>query len=409
MNISYFKKNKLPNSPGVYFFKKGKEILYIGKATSLKDRTKSYFSKDLIKTRGPAILDMVTQSSKIDFQKTDSVLEALILESELIKKYQTKYNTKERDDKSYNYVIITDEKYPRVILVREHDLKEGKFLSPIKKQFGPFPNAGQLRDALKLIQRIFPFFDIKKPVSDLNSADKNRLNLNVQIGIYPNIDSDNFESDYKNTIRHISLFFQGQKKEILRQLKKQVKIESSQKKFERAAEIQKTIFALEHINDVSLMKKDDTPDFSLGRMESYDIAHTSGSQTVGVMVVSENGQFVKTEYKKFIIKTADKNDDYGALLEVLTRRFNHMEWRTPDFVVIDGGIGQLNVAKKFLKGKGLNKIKIFSVVKDGRHKAREILGPKKLAQKYGDHIIRLNEETHRFAINFHRKRRDMIK
>jgi excinuclease ABC subunit C len=179
MNLSDFKKQNLPDNPGVYFFKKGREILYIGKATSLRDRVRSYFSDDLIKTRGPALVDMVTQSNSVDFQDTDSVLEALILESTLIKKHQPKYNTKERDDKSFNFVIVTNEKFPRILLVRGHDLKTGKFDAPIKNKYGPFTNAGQLREALKLIQRIFPFFDTNKPVDQLNNVDKKRVGLNI--------------------------------------------------------------------------------------------------------------------------------------------------------------------------------------------------------------------------------------
>lgn len=414
MTLAELKKKKLPNLPGVYIFKKGREILYIGKATSLRDRTKSYFANDLIKTRGPAIVDMVTQATNISYKKTDSVLEALVLESELIKKHQPKYNTKERDDKSYNYLVITDEKYPRVLVVRGHDLSEGVFQAPIKKQFGPFTNAGQLREALRLVQRIFPFFDTNKAVDQLSPADKRRLQVNMQIGIYPDLDSTTFEKDYKKTIQHITLLFQGKKKQILQLLKKQMKEESKKQNFEKAGEIKKTIFALEHINDVSLMKKDDLPNFKLGRIESYDIAHTGGSETVGVMVVSENGRLVKNEYKKFIIKSAKSGDDYGALLEVFSRRFRHDEWRMPDLIVVDGGVGQLNIAKKAIKNIKIELLKdvdIVSVVKDNKHQARDILGPSKISsdKDIREHIIAVNAETHRFAINFHRKRRDVLK
>src|SRR5450830_621233 len=106
MNSQRFKKIKLPKKPGIYFFYKDKEIIYIGKATSLRDRVKSYFGKDLIETRGPLIIDMVFKASKIEWQATDSVLEAIILEANLIKKHQPYHNTKEKDDKSFNYVCI---------------------------------------------------------------------------------------------------------------------------------------------------------------------------------------------------------------------------------------------------------------------------------------------------------------
>ena len=141
MKVESFKKTKLPNIPAVYFFLKGKEIIYIGKATSLRDRIKSYFGKDLIEARGPLLVDMIFHSDKIKWQATDSVLEALILEASLIKKHQPKYNTKEKDDKSFNYVVITKparttvqsggEKLPKVIIVR------GKVLQQEQKNFGP--------------------------------------------------------------------------------------------------------------------------------------------------------------------------------------------------------------------------------------------------------------------------------
>ena len=124
MTNENLKKLKLPDKPGVYFFLKGRNILYIGKATSLRDRTKSYFSKDLINTRGPLVADMVFKANKLDWQETDSVLEALILEAELIKKHQPYYNTREKDDKSFLSVIITSEKLPRVFTIRTRNIKE---------------------------------------------------------------------------------------------------------------------------------------------------------------------------------------------------------------------------------------------------------------------------------------------
>ena len=115
---------KLPDTPGVYFFLgRRREILYIGKATSLKSRVRSYFAADLNETRGSFIANMVTEAVSIDFRKTDSVLEAIILEADLIKKFQPRFNTKEKDDKSFNCVSVTSEDFPRIIIVREKDLE----------------------------------------------------------------------------------------------------------------------------------------------------------------------------------------------------------------------------------------------------------------------------------------------
>lgn len=143
MNIQDFKHLKLPEAPGVYFFKDIKEeILYIGRATSLHDRVYSYFSNDLIATRGPLLVDMVTKASTVDFIQTDSVLEAIILESNEIKKYLPYFNTKEKDNRSYNFVVITDEEFPRVVIARGRTLDkldEKDLGFKIKYQFGPYP------------------------------------------------------------------------------------------------------------------------------------------------------------------------------------------------------------------------------------------------------------------------------
>src|SRR3989344_8868608 len=187
MQIKYFKKIKIPDKPGVYFFRKGKNTLYIGKATSLKDRTKSYFGKDLIQTRGPLIVDMVFKAGQIKWAVTDSVLEALILEANLIKKYQPYYNTREKDDKSFNYVCITGEKLPKVIIARGKNLKKQIF----SKVYGPFPNSSQLHDGIKIVRRIFPFLDEKS---------KNYMEFYKQINLVPDL---NDRKMYLQNIRNI--------------------------------------------------------------------------------------------------------------------------------------------------------------------------------------------------------------
>lgn len=446
MNSQQLAKFNLPEKPGVYFFKKGQDILYIGKATSLRDRVRSYFANDLITTRGSRIIDMVTMADKIDFQVSDSVLEALILESALIKKHTPKYNIKEKDDRSYNYVVVTKENFPRVLIIRGKELKHNLGLAKdlkIAKKFGPFPNGAQLKEALKLVKKLFPYFDTKAPVEigDVKAA-KNH-NLNFQINIYPDIYSGKVSrEEYLQNIKNIELLFGGKKKTILKNLEKQMVAYAKKLEFEKATKIKKTIFALEHIRDVSLIKeveenfegensgdiKQDNAEsktagqnlFKKSRIESYDIAHLAGSNTVGVMTVMEEGELKKADYRKFNVKTAIKSDDYGALTEVLTRRLNHPEWPLPEILVVDGGVGQLNVAVKVLKNnlpaETFSKIKIVSVVKDDKHKAREILEAgatssksETLSKTLQKNIFLLNQDTHRFAIKFHREKRKMLK
>mgnify|MGYP003392938017 CR=1 FL=1 len=411
MNIKILQKLKIPKSPGVYFFLKGKEIIYIGKATSLKNRVKSYFGKDLITTRGPLLVDMVFSADKLEWQKTDNVLEALILEAEFIKKNQPKYNTKEKDDKSFNYIVITKEELPKVIIVRGKNLSEEEKNS--LNTFGPYTNGSQLREAVKIIRRIFPFLDEKS---------KNYAEFYRQLNLVPNLKDHEL---YLQNIKNIKLFLRGKKKEIFRNLKKEMKTYALRHEFEKAGEIKRQVFSLQHINDVALLKNEVSiqknsstflhpasgtfrkNNFSVStlRIEAYDIAHMGGKNMVGVMTVVENGQAVKSEYKKFKIRTQGDANDTGALAEVLSRRLNHPEWTFPDLIVVDGGVAQINTAHKVLRALKI-KIPVVSVVKDERHKPKAIQGSEVLAREYKSAIVLANSEAHRFAINYHKNMRN---
>lgn len=425
MNSQYIKNNILPENPGVYLFKKGKGILYIGKATSLRDRVKSYFSNDLISTRGPLIVDMVFLADKIDYIETDSVLEALILEASLIKKYQPRYNTKEKDNKSYNYVVITKEEFPRVLIERGRNLVGGKrsLLESQKRGdlgepkfssvFGPFPYGTQLKDALKIVRKIFPFRDKCTPYFPHQSASVPHLSaypkpcFDYQLGLCPGVCIGSIsKKDYAKNIKNIELFFEGKKKQLIKKLEKDMGSFSKKQEFEKANEVKKTIFALNHIQDVALIKKEDTSDFSayvprLHRIEAYDIAHISGEANVGVMTVIENGKINKNEYRKFIIRDSKQNDIAG-LEEILKRRLKHTEWTLPQVIVVDGGKAQINIARKVLSNL---QIKIVSVLKGEGHKPKAILGDKNITEKYSNDILLANNEAHRFVIKYHRQRR----
>ncbi len=421
MKKQNLKNFKLPDKPGVYFFMKGKSILYIGKATSLRDRVKSYFSKDLIATRGPLILDMVTQADNIKYEATDSVLEALILEANLIKRFQPKYNTKEKDNKSFNYVCITSDQLPRVLVVRGRGLDKKLYA----KVYGPFPNGSQLKEAMKIIRRIFPYFDN-------DSLKKNNKEFYKQLGLIPKINvvsqkasfprvlgggrtrgqtssEKNFlatQQNYKNNIKNLKLFFEGKKKSVISNFKKEMLVCAKKKEFEKAGEFKNKIFALEHINDVALIKNEifgsPTSEY---RIEAYDIAHMSGKNMVGVMTVMENGEISKSEYKKFIIRTQSDVNDTGALEEVLSRRLRHTEWGLPNLIVVDGSTAQVNVAKMVLNRYQFQ-IPVVGVVKDDRHKAKAIIGETSVVKAYKKEILLVNSESHRFAINFHKQKRN---
>jgi len=423
MNSQQLRKIGLPDKPGVYFFKKGNTTLYIGKATSLRSRVRSYFSNDLIATRGPMILDMVTISTNIEWQETDSVLESLILEANLIKKYKPKYNTKEKDNKSFNYVCITKDTLPKVIIVRGRGLNKKEY----NKVYGPFPNGLQLREAMKIIRPIFPFIDN-------DSIKRNNTEFYKQLGLIPAVsmsiakqkssfsnwsgpssslirgpEKKNFSAsqlEYKNNIKNLKLFFEGKKKSVVVNFKKEMSLYASRKEFEKAGEIKKRIFALDHINDVALLKDESSSAIIGGfRIEAYDIAHMGGKNMVGVMTVIENNEVNKSEYRKFIIRTQDGANDTGALEEVLSRRLRHIEWGLPNLIVVDGSIAQVNVVKRVLNRYQFN-ILIVGVVKDERHRPKALLGDENIIKNYKKQILLANNESHRFAITFHKLKRN---
>lgn len=437
---------KLPDAPGVYRFVGPKrptsakastrhgEVLYVGKATSLRDRVKSYFIKDIAEVRSPLIEKIVNDAVAVEVEETDSVLEALILEAKLIKKYQPIGNTDNKDNKSWSYVVVTNETFPRVLVARERELSttfgfsgrtpETKS-SKLKALFGPFPSAGTLREALKIIRKIFPFFDPPFLLSlDVGRQDKGRrtsliggltpgqektVRFNQSIGLYP---QELNEREYKKTIRALVDIFSGNKPALMKRLEKEMHALAKKKKFEEAAVIKRKLFALRHIQDITLIKEElKVPTTATFRIEAYDTAHIRGSAPRGVMAVVEEGEAQKSKYRVFTIRGPQMldvgrptfgGDDYAALDEIITRRARHREWPFPQLVVIDGGKAHLNRAKKTLKDAGIN-AEVVSVVKDEKHRPREILGKPSLALTHEADILLANSEAHRFSIGRHRK------
>ncbi len=396
-------KLKLPDTPGVYFFLGArKEILYIGKATSLKNRVRSYFANDIVEKRSPLIEQMVALAKTVEHTATDSVLEALILETNLIRSHKPKYNTKSKDDKSYNHLIITNEEWPRVLVVRGKDLTEKYSSDEIKYHFGPFPSGSLFREAIKIVRKLFQFYDTKEAVdAPLSKFARGKIDFNRQIGLYP--DQQN-RTEYLRTIRHIKLFFEGKKHKILAELEHDMMKAAKAEKFEEAGRLKKKIFALNHIQDIALIKTEHHVyrDEKSVRIEAYDIAHLAGKDMVGVMTVVDSGEADKNEYRKFKIKTLSDANDPAALREVLRRRFEHTEWPYPHIIVADGNIIQKNAIEGVLKEFNVS-IPVVAVVKDERHKASRLMGPEMLLKQHKLEILLANAEAHRFAINYFRK------
>ena len=429
MSISILKNriNRLPKSPGVYeFYDKQGKILYIGKATNLKDRVGSYFLKNAHIDR-PNIEPMISQIVDIKVHQTDSVLEALILEANLIKKYQPKYNVRERDDKSFAYVIITKEEFPRILIVRKTELQKfpisnfqfpnksklskskilyTKYQIPYTKAYGPYISKRQLEIALKLMRRIFLYHSIKQQ--------SEKYCLDYQLGRCPGPYAGAIsKQDYLKNIHGIEMILQGRKKSLIKELEKDMKDYAKNREFEKAAEARNRIFALKHIQDVALISDDKKiPDTKYRildtRIEGYDISNIGGDFATGAMVVFAGNKPDKSQYRKFGIRTVEGIDDVGMMREVLRRRFQN-DWPKPDLILVDGGKGHLNMTQNVCNEFGLD-IPVAAVAKGPTRKKidvyynkealayQNIISDKKL-------IEQIRNEAHRFAISYHKKLR----
>lgn len=437
MSIISQKLKLLPNSPGVYiFYTKSGEILYVGKATSLRDRVGSYF--DLTPSPSPykgeggrsrPIEIMIDEVRDIKIKKTDTVLEAYLLEQDLIKKLQPKYNVDGKDDKSFSYIIVTKEEFPRFVILRKTDLENLKSQNSKRKTtaqnlklykkipntkyqiratkiYGPYTSKKQIEVALKILRKIFPYH--------ARSQKTEKGCLESQIGLCPGpYDKAITKQDYAKNIRGIKIILEGKKKSLIAKMKKEMEKYSQKQEFEKAADMRNKIFALQHIQDIAIISKGDD-EFKIQnsklknlRVEGYDISNISGSHAVGSMVVfdssKENLEPNKNEYRKFKIKTIEGANDVGAMREVLIRRFQN-NWEKPNLIVLDGGAGHLNMARKILRTFHLD-IPIMAVAKGPKRKKLDLRSFGSVPVLPKDIIEQIRDESHRFAISYHRKLR----
>ena len=398
---------KLPETPGVYLMKDAKgKLLYVGKAGNLRRRVSSYF----LRPHDARIERLVQRIAKIDHENTDSALEALILESALIKKHQPPFNIREKDDKSFLYVGITKEDFPRVLLLRGKELSGGSDIPPFRATYGPFVSSSSLKEALRIMRRIFPW-NTHFPGE---TGKMKRACFNYGIGLCPGTCIGGIsKSEYMKTVRNIVLFFSGEKKKIIMELEYEMKKASKKLEFEKAERIKRQLFALQHIQDTALIHENEIGNWKLEignsakRVEGYDISNISGTDPVGSMVVFMDNKPMNGEYKKFIIKTVKGSNDIGMLREVLERRFSHTPkekgWAYPDLVLVDGGKGQANTAKRVLAEKHIN-IPVIGIAKGSKRKRNDIIGvkPEWVSERT---LEQVRNEAHRFAITFHKKRR----
>lgn len=382
MDLS-LKAKKMPLSAGVYLFldKRG-QALYVGRAVVLRRRVLNYFQKNI----DPRIGEMVARAADIKYRSTANLLEAVILEANLIKKYWPKYNVKEKDNRSFLYLVIPKTDYPRPLIIRQREL--AKFSVGSVHIFGPYQSLSLLQNALKIIRRVFPYSTCQ-PFSGKGCFD-------YQIKLCPGLCVGAIsKEDYQKNIKNIVMLLSGQKKRLLNQLKKENPDKAK---------------SLEHLQDVTLLTRDNIefPVQKISRIEGYDISHLTGKETYGAMAVFSDGKPDKTQYRLFKIKSAPANDDLRALEEMITRRLGHAEWPAPDLILIDGGKPQVNFIYRMLQKRQIN-IPLMGLSKYQGDKLIFAPGTKKttkeLAANIKNTLLKTRDEAHRFGLKASRRQR----
>ncbi|MBP5647734.1 GIY-YIG nuclease family protein [Candidatus Saccharibacteria bacterium] len=412
------KLKQLPISPGVYFHKNaGGEIIYVGKAAVLKNRVKQYFQKS---QKDPKTEALVQEIADIDWIVVDTEMDALFLESEMIKRYKPKWNILLRDDKTVSYVRITmNEPIPYVSFTRNPVDDKATYI-------GPFYGKSAIEKAVRSLRKIFPYYT--KPYNGHKT-------LNTDLGLTPGIEvGHSTPKDYKRNLRKLICYLEGDREKLIKKLEKNMYDEAAKGNYELAAEARDQLMGLKELKKKIVFSDKEFLDISSDqalkqlqellnlempprRIEGYDISHQSGENTVGSMVVFINGTSARSEYRKFKIRTST-NDDLKSMKEVLARRLKHQEWDYPDLIILDGGITQVNTVLPLVEPYN---IPVIGRDKSGDHTKSadvKLIIPghsECIRLMEGSHIARLiariDEEAHRFAITYHTllKRKKMLR
>ena len=410
----------LPAAPGVYFHKNSDgEIIYVGKAAVLKNRVRQYFHKTV---KDPKTLALVREIADTDWTVVDTEMDALFLESEMIKRYKPKWNILLRDDKTVSYVRIDmKSEVPYLSFTRIPQDDKATYI-------GPFYGKSAVEKALRILRKVFPYYD--KPYDG-------KKTLNTDLGLTPGIEiGKTTPLEYKKNLRKLRLYLEGGRHKLIKDLEKQMSTAAKEQKFEEAAELRGQLFGLRELQKKIVFSDKEFLDISSDqalvdlqmllhlpepprRIEGYDISHQSGTNVVGSMVVFVNGASDRAEYRKFKLRN-QKNDDTANLHEVIERRLKHSDWEFPNLVILDGGIGQVNAVQDRLEEKHIAVIGRDKSGDHSRNAAVRIIVPQAeghrlLTLPASSHIAkliaRIDDEAHRFAITYHSllKRKQMLK
>ncbi len=411
--------DSLPRTAGVYLFygstgspQAQKEPIYIGKAINLRDRVKNHFMQ-------PSYRDhlFIQNVTRIECINTNSEIEALVLEANLIKKHQPKFNVIWKDDKNYFYVCITRGSQPTVFIT--HQKKEFN-----AQYIGPFIEGTALKKILKYLRRVFPFYTTAKHPKTLCTW--------CHLGLCPGPlliggQANPKLGEYKKNLQKLAQILQGKRKTVLYALRREMDLLSRANKFEEAAVVRDRMVALErilehtHVIESVKLQSEQWPKTQallqdllslktpISKIECYDISNIQGKNAVGSMVVFVDGAPDKSQYKKFRIRMKNEPNDIAMLTEVFKRRLGHPEWGYPQVMLIDGGIAQLNAAIRAKEAvNGAKSIKIISIAKGKQElliEGASKLALKNLPQEIYNLVKHLDDEAHRFAISYHKKLR----
>jgi len=388
-----------PDAAGVYLMKnKAGRVIYIGKAKSLRKRLNTYLGRDL----SSKSVAMMSNVSDIEYRLTPTESLALLLEGSLIHQYKPKYNVSLRDDKSFPMVKITNEEFPAICITRKREQDGAHY-------FGPYTNAGLLREALKIIRRYFPYR------SCFGLPEEERMYY--RIGLSPAPSKEKLKKkEYTRTIKNISLILEGRTDALIKKLLCEMKLKAKAQKFEEAAKIRNQVNALTAIGQgyVTIGSQSELEDLKNllrlsklpERIEAFDISDIYGKEATGSMVSFYRGIPDKNNYRRFRIKTVRTIDDYKMLSEVVKRRYSRLieeKLPLPDLILIDGGRSHLLTAQKELEELDMQ-IPLVSIAKEQENiytKAKT--RPIKLSSDTPalNLIRRIRDEAHRFAVSYH--------
>jgi len=429
----------LPTGPGVYLHHNDQgEIIYIGKARNLRNRVSQYFQTS--RERSVKIQMMVSHIAYFEYILTETENDALLLENRLIKKYMPRYNTLLKDGKTYPYIKLTvSEDFPRLLKVRSVHRDKDRY-------YGPYPHEMIVNEIIDLLRAVYHLRTCNRKLPEDIGKTRACLNSHISRCDAPCEGRISREA-YGEKVEQVRRYLNGNSAELVQYLKERMEDASSRMEYERAGEWKELLFAARRIktelsrrkdwkvleqNEEKIRREDVQTKGAVeelsqilqipyaARIESYDISNTSGTESVGSMVVYEDGRPKKSDYRKFRIRTVEGPDDYASMAEVLRRRLTHQGDSSfdtlPDLLLIDGGKGQVHAVLEVIRelevegDERLGNLIVCGMVKDDRHRTRGLMfrDQEYMMERSSEAfklVTRIQDETHRFAIEYHRKLR----